>query len=152
TLVTNILPIEGEREAARRYDSWTTIPNGWRRYWSNPYWDFIKPKNWSPSDFANAQVAQRKYIELTRMLHEAGITIVAGTDTPAPWVLPGAGLLIELVLLVEAGLTPAEAIQAATGNASAVLRKEQDVGTLQPGKIADFVVLDADPLADIRNL
>ena len=56
----------------------------------------------------------------------------------------------ELELLVEAGLTPSEAIAAATSNAAAHLGLE-DVGTIEPGKVADMVLLSADPLADIRN-
>ncbi len=151
TLATGVLPVEGEAAASRLYDGWTSIPKGWRQYWATPYWDFIKPKDWTSRDFETARIAERKSLDLVGKLNQAGVPIVAGTDTPAPWVLPGAGLQVELELLTKAGLTPMEAIRAATGRAAYVLRKVQDVGTLQTGRFADFVVLSADPLADIRN-
>ncbi len=86
------------------------------------------------------------------MLYRAGVPIIAGTDTPAPWVLPGAGLVHELELLVECGLSPVDAIRAATGRAAVALRRSADVGTVQPGRRADLVITDRDPLADIHNL
>lgn len=85
-------------------------------------------------------------------LEAAGVPIVAGTDSPAPWVLPGAGLIHELELLVEAGLSPKSALLAATGRAASVLRKTGEVGTLVPGARADFLLLPDDPLKDIRAL
>jgi imidazolonepropionase-like amidohydrolase len=57
----------------------------------------------------------------------------------------------ELELLVQAGLTPLEALQTATRNAAQYLGREYDLGTIEPGKLADLVLLDANPLADIRN-
>jgi imidazolonepropionase-like amidohydrolase len=59
---------------------------------------------------------------------------------------------MEPVLMVEAGLRPLEAIQTATLNAARMLGREAELGSIEPGKLADLVVLDADPLADIRNL
>jgi imidazolonepropionase-like amidohydrolase len=71
-----------------------------------------------------------------------------GPSTP---VEPGTGLHDEIELLVEAGLTPMEALQSATRNPARYLGKIAEMGTLEPGKVADLVLLDADPLADIRN-
>ena len=85
-------------------------------------------------------------------LYRAGVPIVAGTDTPAPWVLPGAGLIRELELLVECGLTPMDAIRSATGRAAEVMRKDAETGTIRPGRRADLLLLDSDPLMDIRAL
>ncbi len=152
TLTVALLPIEGEQGAAATYTDWATVPDGWRRFWNDPYWDFIATKGWTPQDFQQAHLAKPQFLELVRRLHKAGVPIIAGTDTPAPWVLPGAGLLVELQLLVEAGLTPSEALQAATGRAATVLHKTADVGTIRPGRYADLLLLDADPLTDIRNL
>jgi imidazolonepropionase-like amidohydrolase len=82
---------------------------------------------------------------------DAGLPVLAGTDTGVPGVLLGISSQMELVLLVEAGLTTAEALAAATITpARAIGREEQ--GTIERGKLADLLVLDADPLADIRNI
>jgi imidazolonepropionase-like amidohydrolase len=59
---------------------------------------------------------------------------------------------MELVLLVEAGLTPADALRAATMNPARALGREQDLGTVARDKLADLVILDGDPLADIQNI
>ena len=67
-------------------------------------------------------------------------------------VLVGAATQIELELLVEAGLKPEDALRAATINAARMIGKEKDLGTIEAGKAADLVILDADPRADIRNV
>lgn len=94
------------------------------------------------------------FVDLVGRFHEAGVPILAGTDAAfpdgTPWVWPGFSLHDELQLLVEAGLTPAEAIASATGKATAHLGLE-NVGTIEPGKIADLVLLTADPLTEIGN-
>jgi imidazolonepropionase-like amidohydrolase/Tol biopolymer transport system component len=81
--------------------------------------------------------------------NEAGVNLATGTDNPVFW-LPWA-LHIELEELVQAGLTPMEAIIAATQNAARALRAEKEIGSIEVGKLADFVILDANPLDDIRN-
>ncbi len=82
-----------------------------------------------------------------RELHRQGLTIVAGTDQ----AIPGYSLHRELEIYVQAGFTPMQALQAATSEPAKVLGLEKDVGTLQVGKRADMLLLDADPLADIHN-
>jgi imidazolonepropionase-like amidohydrolase len=79
------------------------------------------------------------------------VRLLAGTDSPAPYVFPGSSLHEELALLVEAGLTPMQALQAATRSAAEFLRSERGSGTIEAGKYADLVLLDADPLSDIHN-
>ena len=92
-------------------------------------------------------VAQRNL----KTLHDAGVAIAFGTDSGAnPERIPGWGEHHELELMVSAGLSPMQAIVAATRGSAAVLRAS-DRGTLEPGKRADFLVLAADPTADIRN-
>jgi imidazolonepropionase-like amidohydrolase len=86
-------------------------------------------------------------VEAVRAMHRAGIPIVAGTDQ----TVPGHSLHRELELYVRAGFTPMEALQAATLVPARVMGMEREVGTVQPGKAADLVLLDADPLADISN-
>ena len=84
---------------------------------------------------------------MTMKFWRAGITLGAGTDI---WQIP-TGVHWELEQLVASGLTPAQAIHIATENAAKILGADQDLGTIQVGKWADLVILDADPLSDIRN-
>jgi hypothetical protein len=91
--------------------------------------------------------------EITRAMHAAGIPILAGTDADAGEMNPWPALHDELRALVGyAGLTPYEAIVAATRNAAAALGKSNDFGSLQAGKYANMVLLKQDPTADIGNL
>ncbi len=89
--------------------------------------------------------------EITRAMQRAGAPVLAGTDLGLPYVLPGFSLHDELGLLVEAGLSPLEALQAATRNAADAVGWGDDLGTVESGKLADLVLLDRDPLADIAN-
>jgi imidazolonepropionase-like amidohydrolase len=94
----------------------------------------------------------RKRQRLVGMLHKAGARLLAGTDCfGLGKQLPGLGLQNELALLVESGLSPLAAIQAATVTAAEALGQSESLGTLESGKLADAVVLEADPLADIQN-
>jgi Amidohydrolase family len=87
----------------------------------------------------------------TRDLRDAGVKLLAGTDMPQAFVYPGFSLHEELELLVRSGLTPLEALRSATYNPAEFLGALDSLGTITQGKIADLVVLDADPLKDIRN-
>jgi imidazolonepropionase-like amidohydrolase len=84
--------------------------------------------------------------------HRAGVEILAGSDMGADLLIPGFSLQDELVLLVKAGLTPMEALQAATRNPARFLGLLDSLGTIERGKIADLVLLDANPLLDIRHM
>jgi len=92
-----------------------------------------------------------KDVELVGAMKRAGVPILAGTDTGNPFCFPGFSLHDELVLLVAAGLTPAEALRAATVDPAKFLGLTQMLGTIDAGKVADLVVLDGNPLEDIRN-
>ena len=87
--------------------------------------------------------------ENLRRLHAAGVPVALGTDM---WAFPGLGVSIEMDLYARAGLTPLETIRAATQTAARSLGVEKDRGTLAPGRRADFVVLSADPAADVKNV
>lgn len=89
---------------------------------------------------------------IVNRLQAAGVGFLAGTDTPAGVdVTPGISLHLELQRFVAAGFTPLEALQTATLNPARFYRKEGDFGSVQVGRIADLVLLKANPLEDIRN-
>ncbi|WNG51468.1 amidohydrolase family protein [Archangium minus] len=90
-------------------------------------------------------------LALVGEMHRAGVRVMAGTDSTTPWVFPGFSLHDELALLVQAGLTPLQAIQAATLEPARYLGMQGSLGTVEQGKVADLLVLDANPLEDIRN-
>jgi imidazolonepropionase-like amidohydrolase len=94
---------------------------------------------------------QAKQIELVRMMHKAGVQIMAGSDFSDWAIVPGIDLHNELALLVEAGFTPLEALQAATLNPAKFLGKTDVFGTIQVGRWADLVLLDMNPLEDISH-
>ena len=87
-----------------------------------------------------------------KKLHDAGVTIAMGTDTGALGRFQGYFELMELELMVKAGLTPPQALLAATRDSAKCQKIDDQVGTLQSGRWADFVVLDGNPLADIKNV
>jgi imidazolonepropionase-like amidohydrolase len=105
----------------------------------------------SPQDAELYQRLLRKSMDIVVQMQKAGVKILAGTDAPAPYVFPGSGLHDELQLLVESGLTPREALQSATNSPAEFLHVAKDSGTIEEGKIADLVLLEANPLDDIRN-
>lgn len=90
-------------------------------------------------------------VQLVRRMKEEGVGLLAGTDISVQWMVPGAGLHEELGALVEAGLTPLDALRSATWNAARYFEKTDDRGTVARGHLADLVLLEGDPLADIRN-
>jgi len=91
------------------------------------------------------------YTRVARAAHAAGVSMLAGSDLGNTLVFAGSGLHDELELLVGAGLSPLEALQSATSGPARFLGIADSIGTIVTGKTADLVVLDADPLADIRN-
>jgi imidazolonepropionase-like amidohydrolase len=90
-------------------------------------------------------------LEMIARMHAAGVPIGAGTDTPIAYAIPGYSLHNELDALVRAGLTPLEALEAATVRPAEFLSLEHEMGTIDVGKRADLVLLTADPLEDITN-
>ena len=91
-----------------------------------------------------------RFLELVGAMNRAGVTLVAGTDLSGfKWISAGASLHDELALFVDAGLTPMQALQTATRNPARFLRVE--AGTIEVGKRADVVLLDANPLEDIKH-
>lgn len=86
-----------------------------------------------------------------KLLQEAGVTIVAGTDAGNIGTLHGSSIFPELKMMADAGLTPAQVLTAATLNGAKLMNREKDLGTIEEGKLADLVILNSNPLASIEN-
>ncbi len=93
-----------------------------------------------------------KVLQLTKILYDHGVTIMSGTDIPNFGLIPGTSLHHELELLVKAGINPLNVIKIATSNAAEALGILDDVGTIEAGKQADMIILNANPLRNIRNI
>jgi hypothetical protein len=125
------------------------MPPAVRALW-DPKNDF-RFKNVTKEDFAQRKKLFERSLELVGALRRAGVGILAGTDVLNPYCFPGFSLHDELEWLVKAGLSPMEAMQSATRNPALYLDRLKDLGTVGRGKIADLVLLEADPLKDIKN-
>ncbi len=125
------------------------MPPSVRDLWT-PKDDF-RFKTMTQEDFALQRKMFKRNLELVGAMHRAGVEFLAGTDVLNPYCFPGFSLHDELELLVNAGLSPMAALQTATRNPARYLDQEKDFGTVAQGKIADLVLLEADPLNDIKN-
>jgi imidazolonepropionase-like amidohydrolase len=121
------------------------MPKGLRDFWPTYATSF------RPETLESRKNEFRRYQDLTGLLFRAGVPLLAGTDEPEPNIPPGFSLHEELDLLAESGLPPAAVLQAATINPARVLKREKDLGSVEEGKLADLVILDANPLEDIKN-
>jgi len=90
-----------------------------------------------------------EFLELVGLMNRTGVNLMTGTDLGVKWISPGQSLHEEIAYLADAGLTPMQALQAATRNPARFLGV--NAGTVEPGKLANLVLLDANPLEDIRN-
>jgi imidazolonepropionase-like amidohydrolase len=122
------------------------MPELHRRGWPAGHYT----RNWSAAETARGRDAWPRLAAWTRRLHEAGVVLTVGTDTPTPWIVPGASVHDEMELLAGSGIPPLEVIRMATSNAARVLGRD-DIGLIEPGRRADLVILAADPTTDIRN-
>lgn len=123
------------------------------RYFTEGMWDYTtnpktkdRPEEWWT---LRRELFRKVDQPIVGQMRRAGVQILAGSDAPSPHVPYGFGLHDELELLVEAGLTPLEALQAATINPALFLGQTEELGTVEVGKLADLVLLDANPLEDI---
>ena len=124
-------------------------------YWKEQTWkSFTKEIE---AGFADDSLETRKKfidkeLEAVQLLHKAGVPFLAGTDSPpGVYIFPGFSLHEELQRFVAAGFTPFEALQTATLNPARFFQIDDQFGTIEKGKVADLVFLDANPLDDIRN-
>ena len=125
------------------------MPDRLRRFWEKARPRQLETSASGPLDIRQATFST--YQTLVRMLHEAGVPILVGTDAPEPQVAPGYSLHHEMEFLVDSGLSPATVLSAATIQNARVLKQTADLGSITPGKMADLVLLEANPLEDIRN-
>jgi imidazolonepropionase-like amidohydrolase len=107
--------------------------------------------DWTAEEFDRAQAAWPNMLALVGRMQREGVHLTTGSDLASPWVIPGMALHQELALLVSAGIPSAEVLRMATRNGAGALGLLAESGTVEPGKRADLVVLEADPLRDIRN-
>ena len=125
------------------------IPGFFSNSW-NPRTDF-RFRTLTAADWTMRKTLFNEQLEIVKLLREAGVQFLAGTDLSNPYIYPGFSLHDELVNLVSAGFTPAQALRAATIDPARYLQATDSLGTVAPGKVADLVLLDANPLTDIRN-
>lgn len=116
----------------------------------DPTKDF-RSKKLTAEDFKTLREADALRMKLTGALHKAGAPILLGTDTPNPFVVPGFSIHEELQNLVSAGFTPYEAFKAGTVDGAEFLGQSDLWGTIEPGKRADLVLLEANPLDDVAH-
>jgi imidazolonepropionase-like amidohydrolase len=112
------------------------------------------PGSWLPPNDLRAIAAASfaKRLKFVGMCYKAGVRLITGTDGPGLGpALPGYGLHAEMELFAEAGIPPIDALRAATMTAAEALHAQQDLGAIEPGRFADMVILDADPLRTITN-
>ena len=105
----------------------------------------------SPRQEEQRQRNQQERLAIIAMMNKAGVPMMAGTDVGNPFLLPGFSVHDELTTFVQAGLTPGEALKTATYNPARFLGMLDRLGTVEKGKLADLVLLDANPLKDIHN-
>ncbi len=115
--------------------------------------DWQDVPDWLPVDKSERDTTFARYtMRMIGRMHAAGVPIGAGTDTPIAYAIPGYSLLNELEILVKSGLTPLEAIESATIRPAEFLSLQDEMGTIDVGKRADLVLLDANPAEDINNI
>jgi imidazolonepropionase-like amidohydrolase len=127
------------------------VPGSWRTKTWKRFTDEIT-QGYGTDDLGTRKRFIEKELEVAGMLHKAGVPFLAGTDTPAGvHIFPGFSLHEELQRFVVAGFTPLEALQTATLNPARFFGMEDQLGTVEKGKLADLVILSGNPLEDIAN-
>ena len=125
------------------------IPTAQRFRWNADASGMVRSDS-SPAGRKSFMDVYRKGLELTAAAHRAGVPIMLGTDAGDSFVFPGSSVHDELEELVAAGLSPADALKAATWSGAEFLGRTADLGSVRAGAFADLVLLDANPLDDIR--
>lgn len=127
-------------------------------YYGSVIWNPSHPKSSAnikgktPQWFRNAGIIAKPMLKLIPLLQKRGVLILAGSDTPNPFAIPGFSLIEELELLVKAGLTPSQVLKTATYNPAKFLNMLSDLGTIEEGKIANLVLLNKSPLKKVSYI
>jgi imidazolonepropionase-like amidohydrolase len=106
---------------------------------------------WSAEEYARSRQSWPQLLRLTKKMYDAGVHLVTGTDTPTPWIVPGASVHDEMKLLADAGIPPLAVLRMATFDAARALKRENEFGSIATGMHADLVVLSKNPLEAIAN-
>jgi imidazolonepropionase-like amidohydrolase len=125
------------------------IPTDRRTLWNTQRSGLLR--SLGPEFETNRARLFKRHLEIVGAMQRAGVKVLAGTDSAGLYLSPGFSLHDELALLVKAGLTPMQALQAATIDPATFLGLSESLGSLEKGKIANMVLLEANPLVDIRN-
>ena len=141
TLVAQHGALSLDNDDSRQDPRLKYIPPGTREFW----------RNYAGEARTDYEKLSRMQLKIVGDMKLAGVGLLAGTDTPVPYCFPGFALHDELELLVRAGLSPMEALRTATYNPAKHFGQLDSMGTVERGKVADLVLLDANPLQDIRN-
>jgi len=127
------------------------VPAPWRDVTWRRFNDEMMP-DLKRDPLALRQEYFKRNLQMVGAMHHAGVPFLAGTDAaPGIYIMPGFSLHDELANFVEAGFTPMESLQTATSLPAKFLEQEKSFGSIEPGKIADLVLLTANPLRDIHN-
>ena len=150
--------VQADREIARpaQVQTWlagpeaSLIPAEARAFWRQQV--ARSTGRMGDEDWAVIAKGSANRLAVVRALHKAGVHLLAGTDTPNPFVVPGFSLPEELTNLTRAGLTPLEALATSTREAAVFLGQSDEWGSVEAGKRSDLVLLDSNPLEDIANV
>jgi len=146
TVFKNMLLLSDLEEVNKHPDN-SPMPGRLRRYWDS----YRLQQGLAPATREIRKQEFAKYQELAGLLQKAGVRLLVGTDSPEPYCPPGFSLHQEMELLVQSGLKPAEVLQAATLHNALALKEQDRLGVIGVGKVADIILLEKDPTADIRN-
>lgn len=146
TLALNTRSVEKFYTDPNWQETFTLLPDSIEQEW------FTSAEESAQSEVSEFGVEYSNWLfNMVGKINEAGITIMAGTDTPIGLLTPGRSLHHELKVMVDAGLTPMEALQSATLNPARYFEMEGELGSIDEGKWADLLILNANPLDDIQN-
>lgn len=148
TLVAFDLMVRGDDPAVTQDPELALVPMSLVDNWRNV---FTLSMGWSTADYQEARAVWPSVLKFVKQLYDAGVLLTAGTDLANPWVIPGVSFHQELKLLTDTGIPPLEVLSIATRNGAQSLGILSDVGTVQAGKRADLVLLNADPVTKITN-
>ena len=127
------------------------VPSSWKTGTWKRFTDEIE-QGYATDNLATRKKFLEKELQVVQLMHKKGVPFLAGTDTPpGVYIFPGFSLHEELQRFVAAGFTPLEALQTATLNPAEFFGLGSQLGSIEPGKFADLVLLKANPLADISN-